>query len=323
MTNQNTNPAPLAIFAGQVNLKQAKQVCANLEVSLGQAVTGRFSDGEINIKLMENVRGKDVFIIQSTMPPTDNLMELVLLTDALKRSSCGSVTAIVPYFGCSRQDRRIRSERVPISAKVVANILTHSGVDRVVTMDLHAEQIQGFFDIPVDNIYSTGLFANYVLNELSYDIKKCVVISPDIGGVVRARALAKRIGNLDLAIVDKRRHRENEAEAVQIIGHVSGKICIVTDDIVDTAGTLCESANILKNNNAQAVIALITHPILSGQAYEKIKLSSIDLLVVTDSIPVEQKFLDLPNFKVIPIASVLSDSIKAIRQRGSIKKIFE
>src|SRR6201982_3582175 len=270
----------MRIFTGNANPKLAEAVCRHLNISLGRCVVGRFSDGEVMIELLENVRGRDVFILQSTCAPTnDNLMEVLVMIDALKRASAARITAAIPYFGYARQDRRPRSARVAISAKVVANMLVASGVNRLLTMDLHADQIQGFFDIPVDNVYATPI----LLGDLwKHGYKNLVVVSPDVGGVVRARAIAKRLES-DLAIIDKRRPRPNVATVMNIIGDVNGRTCVIMDDMVDTANTLCEAAKALKEQGAERVVAYCTHPVLSGPAVGRIESSVIDELVVTDT----------------------------------------
>ena len=275
----------LMVFTGNANARLAQDVVKHLNIGLGRAIVGRFSDGEVLIELLENVRGKDVFILQSTCAPTnDNLMELLVMVDALKRSSAARVTAAIPYFGYARQDRRPRSARVAISAKVVANMLTSVGIARVLTMDLHADQIQGFFDIPVDNIYAAPVLLGDVWKQ-GYD--DLIVVSPDVGGVVRARALAKRLES-DLAIIDKRRPKANVAEVMNVIGDVEGRTCVIMDDMVDTAGTLCKAAQVLKEEGATRVVAYCTHPVLSGGAVERISASDLDELVVTDTIPLSE-----------------------------------
>ena len=275
-------PETMMVFSGNANPKLAQAVTQYLNIPLGKATVTRFSDGEVNVQLLDNVRGKDVFVLQSTCAPTnDNLMELMIMIDALKRASARRITAAIPYFGYARQDRRPRSARVAISAKVVANMLQSVGADHVLTMDLHADQIQGFFDIPVDNIYATPVLLQDLKNR---KLENPIVVSPDIGGVVRARAMAKAI-ETDLAIIDKRRPRANVAEIMNIIGDVSGRTCIITDDIVDTAGTLCNAAGALKERGAIGVVAYITHPVLSGAAIERITNSALDELVVTATIP--------------------------------------
>ena len=271
----------LMVFTGNANSQLAEQVAAQLHLPLGEADVGQFSDGEVAIEIKENVRGADVFIIQSTCQPTnDNLMELIVMIDAMRRSSAGRITAVVPYFGYARQDRRVRSSRVPISAKVVADMMTGVGVDRVLTVDLHAEQIQGFFDVPVDNVYGSPV----LLDDINIqEYPNMVVVSPDIGGVVRARAVAKQLNDCDLAIIDKRRPQANEAQVMHIIGEVEGRTCVLVDDMVDTAGTLCKAAAALKENGAAKVVAYCTHPVLSGKALDNLNGSQLDELVVTDT----------------------------------------
>ena len=272
------------IFTGTANPELAEEVSKILKIDIAPADVGYFSDGELNVQIQENVRGHDTFIIQSTCSPTNkNVMEIMLIADALKRSSASKITAIVPYFGYARQDRRVRSARVPISAKVVADMFASVGIDRVLTIDLHSETIQGFFDMPADNVYATKFMVDDIKDNNERD--EVVVVSPDVGGVVRARALAKLLDDTDLAIIDKRRAAANQSEVMNIIGDIQGKVCIVPDDIIDTAGTLCNAANALKENGAKAVKAYITHPVLSGPAIERLENSSIDELVVTNSIP--------------------------------------
>ena len=275
----------LMVFSGNANPVLANEITRCLGVHTGNAVVSQFSDGEINIELRENVRGRDVFIIQPTCAPTHkNLMELVLMSDALRRASAARITAVVPYFGYARQDRRVRSVRVPISAKVVADMITNVGVDRVLTVDLHAEQIQGFFDCAVDNVYGSPVLLADIERQ---KYENLLVVSPDIGGVVRARAIAKEL-NTDLAIIDKRRPEANQAQVMNIIGEVEGRTCLLVDDIVDTAGTLCKAADALKENGAKKVVAYCTHPVLSGKAIENIENSELDTLVVTNSIPLSE-----------------------------------
>src|SRR5574338_1064014 len=289
----------LMVFTGNANPKLAADVVKRLGISLGAATVGRFSDGEVNAELLENVRGKDVFVLQSTCAPTnDNLMELVILVDALKRASAGRITAAIPYFGYARQDRRPRSARVAISAKVVANMLTSVGVSRVLTMDLHADQIQGFFDVPVDNIYAAPVLLGDVWKQ-RYD--NLIVVSPDVGGVVRARALAKRLES-DLAIIDKRRPKANVSEVMNVIGEVKGRTCVIMDDMVDTAGTLVKAAQVLKQEGATKVVAYCTHPVLSGAAVERITNSDLDELVVTDTIPLREDAKNCRKIRQLSVA---------------------
>lgn len=310
----------MTVFAGNANLQLARQIVQHLGLPLGNAFVGKFSDGEVQVEIRDNVRGKDVFIIQPTCYPTnDSIMELLILSDALKRASSNRITAVIPYFGYSRQDRRPRSARVPISAKVIANMIASVGIDRVLTLDLHADQIQGFFDFPVDNIYATPIILNDLLSREFHDP---LVVSPDIGGVVRARAIAKRAG-AQLAIIDKRRPRPNEAEIMNIIGDpIDGKDCILIDDIVDTAGTLSQAANALKKCGAREVVAYCTHPILSGNALENIMQSELNELVVTDSIPLSDKARSCEKVRQISIAGLVAESIRRIHVEESISSLF-
>lgn len=309
----------MMVFTGNANPKLAADVVKRLNISLGRAVVGRFSDGEVNVEILENVRGKDCFVLQSTCAPTnDNLMELAIMVDALKRASAGRITAAIPYFGYSRQDRRPRSARVPITAKVVANMLQAVGVQRLLTVDLHADQIQGFFDIPVDNVYATPILLGDIWKQ-QYD--NLMVVSPDVGGVVRARALAKRIES-DLAIIDKRRPRANVAEVMNIIGDVDGRHCIIMDDIVDTAGTLCKAAQALKANGACRVIAYCTHAVLSGAAVARIAESELDELVVTDTIPLREEARTTARIRQISIAELLAETLLRISNEESVSSLF-
>ncbi len=309
----------LMVFTGNANPKLAADVVKRLGIPLGGVTVGRFSDGEVNVELLENVRGKDVFILQPTCVPTnDNLMELVILADALKRSSAGRITAAVPYFGYARQDRRPRSARVPITAKVVANMLQAVGVQRVLTVDLHADQIQGFFDIPVDNIYAAPvLLAD--LEKQRYD--DLLVVSPDVGGVVRARAFAKKL-ECDLAIIDKRRPKANVSEVMNIIGEVKGRTCVIMDDIVDTAGTLCKAAQALKANGAKRVLAYATHAVLSGEAVKRISTSDLDELVVTDTIPLSDEAAACDRIRSVSIGALLADTLLRISNEESVSSLF-
>ena len=292
-----------------------------LYTKLGDATVDRFSDGEVHVQINENVRGDDVFIIQSTCAPTnDNLMELIVMIDAVRRASAGRITAVIPYFGYARQDRRLRSARVPISAKVVADFLSAVGVDRVLTVDLHAEQIQGFFDVPVDNCFSSQIFVD---DMLTLNLEHPCVVSPDMGGVVRARAIAKLLNNADIAIIDKRRPRPNVSEVMNLIGEVKDRDCIIVDDIVDTAGTLCKAAAALKERGAKSVYAYITHPVLSGPAYDNISKSVIDQMVVSDTIPASKQFSALNNFKVLTLAPMLAEAIRRISNEESISSMFQ
>ena len=313
------NDTDLMIFTGNANRPLASKVAAELGISLGRANVGRFSDGEVTIEINDSVRGKDVFVIQSTSAPTnDNLMEIMLMVDALKRASAKRITAVIPYFGYARQDRRPRSTRVAISAKVVANMLQNVGVDHVLIMDVHADQIQGFFDIPVDNIYASPVLFHDLLQK-GYD--NLLVISPDVGGVVRARALAKQI-DCDLAIIDKRRARPNEAETMNVIGEVSGRNCVIMDDMVDTAGTLSAAAALLKDNGAKMVVAYCTHPVLSGPAVERIVNSRLDELVVTDTIALSDIARQCPKIRKVSCAALLAETIRRINRGDSVMSLF-
>jgi ribose-phosphate pyrophosphokinase len=307
------------VFTGNANPRLAQDVVKHLNISLGRAVVGKFSDGEVMVELLENVRGKDVFVLQSTSIPTnDNLMELLIMADALKRSSAARVTAAIPYFGYARQDRRPRSARVAISAKVVANTLTAVGIARVLTMDLHADQIQGFFDIPVDNIYAAPVLLGDVWKQRYENL---IVVSPDVGGVVRARALAKRMDS-DLAIIDKRRPRANVAEVMNVIGEVDGRTCVIMDDMVDTAGTLCKAAQVLKEKGAKKVVAYCTHPVLSGGAIERIDGSDLDELVVTDTIPLREDARACKKIRQLSVAGLIAETIFRIYTEESVSSLF-
>jgi|TARA_R100000306_G_scaffold62478_1_gene70799 ribose-phosphate pyrophosphokinase len=308
------------IFSGRANPELARKVTDALHIPLGNAVVSNFSDGEITVEINENVRGRDVFIIQPTCAPTnDNLMELVVMADALRRASAGRITAVIPYYGYARQDRRPRSSRVPISAKVVADILDGVGIDRVLTVDLHADQIQGFFHIPVDNAYATPVMLDDVERR---GLKDYIVVSPDVGGVVRARAFAKRLNDADLAIIDKRRPKANVTEVMHIIGDVQDKTCILIDDIVDTAGTLCQAANALKKQGASKVLAYITHPVLSGPAIENIEASQLDELVVSDTIPLSDKARNCDRIRQLSLSGLLAESIRRVCNEESISAMF-
>jgi len=280
---------------------------------------GRFSDGEVNVELMENVRGRDVFIVQPTCPPAENLMELLMMTDACRRASAKRVTAVVPYFGYARQDRRPRATRVAITAKLVANMIASAGVDRLLTVDLHADQIQGFFDIPVDNVYASPVLLGDAWKQKYKDI---VVVSPDVGGVVRARALAKRLDDADLAIIDKRRPRPNESKVMNIIGQVEGRTCVLIDDMVDTAGTLCQAAQALKEEGALKVVAYITHPVLSGAAIERISKSVLDELVVTDTIPLSEAGRGCARIRQLSVAALLAETVRRINDEESVSSLY-
>ena len=309
------------IFTGTANPELAKEVSKILNIDIAPADVGYFSDGELNVQIQENVRGHDTFIIQSTCSPTNkNVMEIMLIADALKRSSASKITAIVPYFGYARQDRRVRSARVPISAKVVADMFASVGIDRVLTIDLHSETIQGFFDMPADNVYATKFMVDDIKDNNERD--EVVVVSPDVGGVVRARALAKLLDDTDLAIIDKRRAAANQSEVMNIIGDIQGKVCIVPDDIIDTAGTLCNAANALKENGAKAVKAYITHPVLSGPAIERLENSSIDELIVTNSIPLTPDAKKCSKIRVISLANVIAECIKRLSNEESLSEMF-
>ena len=309
------------IFTGTANPELAEEVSKILKIDIAPADVGYFSDGELNVQIQENVRGHDTFIIQSTCSPTNkNVMEIMLIADALKRSSASKITAIVPYFGYARQDRRVRSARVPISAKVVADMFASVGIDRVLTIDLHSETIQGFFDMPADNVYATKFMVDDIKDNNERD--EVVVVSPDVGGVVRARALAKLLDDTDLAIIDKRRAAANQSEVMNIIGDIRGKVCIVPDDIIDTAGTLCNAANALKENGAKAVKAYITHPVLSGPAIERLENSSIDELIVTNSIPLTPDAKKCSKIRVISLANIIAECIKRLSNEESLSGMF-
>ncbi|MDD3380587.1 MAG: ribose-phosphate pyrophosphokinase [Rugosibacter sp.] len=309
----------LMVFTGNANPKLAADVAKRLNMSLGRANVGRFSDGEVNVEILEHVRGQDVFILQSTCQPTnDNLMELMVMVDALKRASAGRITAAIPYFGYARQDRRTRSARVAITAKVVANMLQAVGVQRLLTVDLHADQIQGFFDIPVDNIYAAPILLGDIWKQQHDNL---LVDSPDVGGVVRARALAKRLDS-DLAIIDKRRPKANVSEVMNIIGDVAGRTCVIMDDMVDTAGTLCKASQALKEQGANKVIAYCTHPVLSGSAVARIADSEIDELVVTDTIPLSPEAAACSRIRQISIAELLAETMVRISNEASVSSLF-
>ncbi len=309
----------LMVFTGNAIPQLAEDVAGHLHVTLGRAKVGRFSDGEVMVEILENVRGRDVFVLQSICQPTnDNLMELLVMVDGLKRASAGRITAAIPYMGYARQDRRPSSARVPITAKVVANMLTTVGVDRVLTMDLHSEQIQGFFDIPVDNIYSGPVLLSDVWRK---NYEGLVVVSPDVGGVVRARALAKRL-EADLAIIDKRRPRPNVATVMNIIGEIEGRNCVIIDDMVDTANTLCEAAAALKKRGAAKVMAYCTHPVLSGKAIERISSSELDELVVTDTIPLRDDAKACSRIRVLSIAGLFAETVRRISADDSVSSLF-
>jgi len=309
----------LMVFAGSANTQLASEIAGHLNISVGRSKVGRFSDGEIMIEILENVRGRDCFILQSTCAPTnDHLMEVMVMCDALRRSSAARITAAIPYFGYARQDRRSRSARVAITAKVIANMLQGAGVDRVLTMDLHSDQIQGFFDIPVDNVYSTPVLLG--------DIWRCgykdlTVVSPDVGGVVRARAIAKRL-EADLVIIDKRRPKPNVAQVMNVIGDVQGRTCLIMDDMVDTANTLCEAAAALKRTGAVRVVSYITHPVLSGNAVQRITDSGLDELVVTDTIPLSGAAKKCPKIRQLSVAHLMAETIRRISDEDSVSSLF-
>ncbi|SPJ35130.1 Ribose-phosphate pyrophosphokinase [Kushneria phyllosphaerae] len=307
------------VFAGNANPELARKVAESLDNRLGHATVGQFSDGEIAVEINENVRGKDVFILQSTCAPTnDNLMELILMVDALRRASATRITAVVPYFGYARQDRRVRSARVPISAKVVADMMVKAGVDRVMTMDLHADQIQGFFDVPVDNVYGSPILLDDIERQNYDDI---AIVSPDVGGVVRARAIAKQL-NADLAIIDKRRPSANQAQVMHIIGDIKDRTCVLVDDMVDTAGTLCKAAEALKAHGARRVLAYATHAILSGPAVDNITKSQLDELVVADTIPLAEHARRSGKIRQLSVAGLIAEAIRRVSNEESVSAMF-
>ncbi len=317
----NKKNKDLDIFTGTANPELADEVSKILGIKISDADVGYFSDGELRVEIEENVRGHDTFIIQSTCSPTNkNVMEIMLIADALKRSSASRITAVVPYYGYARQDRRVRSARVPISAKVVADMFASVGIDRVLTIDLHSETIQGFFDMPADNVYATKLMIDDIKENNQRD--EVIVVSPDVGGVVRSRALAKYLDDTDLAIIDKRRAAANESEVMNIIGEIDGKVCIVPDDIVDTAGTLCNAASALKSKGAKAVKAYITHPVLSGPAIKRLNNSDIDEIVVTNSIPLNKEAKKCSKIRVISIASIIAECITRLSNEESLSEMF-
>lgn len=312
--------AQLMIFSGSSNRALAERVVNELRIDLGRADIGRFSDGEVNVEVRENVRGCDAFILQSTCAPTnDNLMELVIMADAVRRASAHRVTAVIPYYGYARQDRRPRSARVPISAKVVADMLGSVGIDRILTVDLHADQIQGFFDMPVDNVYGSPVLVDHIATR---HYENPIVVSPDVGGVVRARAIAKQINDLELAIIDKRRPQANDTRVMNVIGDVRGKTCILVDDIVDTAGTLCTAAEALKGQGAIKVVAYITHPVLSGPAVDRIAASEIDEMVVTDTIPLSEAAARCERIQQLSLDRLLAESIRRVSYEESLSAMF-
>jgi ribose-phosphate pyrophosphokinase len=310
----------LALFAGNANPELAHDIAKHLMVPLGRVSVGRFSDGEVNVELMENVRGRDVFVLQPTCPPVnESLMELLVMVDACRRSSAARITAVVPYFGYSRQDRRPRASRSAITAKLVANMISEAGVNRLLTIDLHSDQIQGFFDIPVDNVYASPVLLGDAYKQAYRNI---IVVSPDVGGVVRARALAKRLDDAELAIIDKRRPRPNESKVMNVIGEVEGRTCVLVDDMVDTAGTLTQAAQALKDEGASKVVAYITHPVLSGSAVERIAKSSLDELVVTDTIPLTDAARKCGRIRQLSVAALLGETIRRIRDEESVSSLY-
>ena len=310
----------MAVFSGNAHPQLAQDIARSLHVPLARAHVGRFSDGEINVEILENIRGRDTFIIQPTCPPaSENLMELLVMVDAAKRASADRITAVIPYFGFARQDRRPRASRVPITAKLVANLIMAAGVDRVLTVDLHADQIQGFFDIAVDNVYASPLLLGAAWKRKYPDM---VVVSPDVGGVVRARALAKRLGDADLVIIDKRRSKANQSEVMNIIGEVGKKNCVMIDDMVDTAGTMCQAAEVLKERGAKSVDAYITHPVLSGPAVSRITDSALDKLVVTDTIPLSDEARACKKISQLSTAELLAETMRRISDEESVSSLY-
>lgn len=309
----------MMLFNGNSNPALAQTIAKNLKIPLGKAIVNRFSDGEVRVEITENVRGHDVFIMQSTNPPAENLLELVLLADALRRASAARITAVVPYFGYARQDRRVRSARVPISAKVTADMLTSVGIDRLLTVDLHADQIQGFFYMPVDNVYGTPVMLEDIHKRNLNDV---MIISPDVGGVIRARAVAKHIPGSDLAIIDKRRPEPNQSQVMHVIGDVQDADCIIVDDIIDTAGTLCKAVSALKERGAKSVTAYVTHPVLSGPAIENINNSELDELVVMDTLPLSEAAKKCKRIRVITISDMLGKAIRRVHEQRSISSMF-
>ena len=308
------------VFSGTATPALAKQIANHLNIEVGKANVSHFSDGETMVEIQENVRGRDVFIVQSTCAPTNNhLMELILLADALRRASASRITAVIPYFGYARQDRRVRSARVPITAKIVADMMAAVGISRMVTVDLHADQIQGFFYMPVDNLYSTSVMLEEIHRSAYQNV---MVVSPDVGGVIRARAIAKRIHGADLAIIDKRRPRQNEAQVMHIIGDVNGRDCIIVDDIVDTASTLCRAVEALKKNGANKVAAYITHPVLSGKAIENIDSSVLDEIIVTDTIPLYKEARHCSRIRALSLSQMIAEAIRRISGAGSLSRMF-
>ena len=310
----------MLVFTGNANPKLAQDIVNYLNMRLGKASVGRFSDGEAMIEIMENVRGRDVFVVQPTCAPTnDNLIEMIVMIDALRRSSAYRITAVMPYFGYARQDRRPRSARVPITAKVVANMISSSGADRALTVDLHADQIQGFFSIPVDNVYASPILLGDIWKRKYSDL---MVVSPDVGGVVRARALSKQLDDADLAIIDKRRPEPNHAQVMNIIGDVKGRTCVLIDDLVDTAGTLCLAAKALKEHGATKVVAYLTHPVLSGPAIDNINGSELDELVVTDTIPLNEAAEACTRIRQLSIAEMLAETMRRVSNEESVSSLY-
>lgn len=311
----------MKLFAGNAVPNLARLIANRLYTNLGKASVGRFSDGEVNVQINENVRGGDIFIIQSTCAPTnDNLMELIVMVDALRRASATRITAVIPYFGYARQDRRVRSARVPITSRVVANFLSSVGIDRILTVDLHAEQIQGFFDVPVDNVFGSPILLEDMLQQ---NFNNPIVVSPDIGGVVRARAIAKLLNDTDMAIIDKRRPRANVSQIMNIIGDVHSRDCILVDDMIDTGSTLCKAADVLKEKGAQRVFAYATHPIFSGNAYENIQNSMIDEIIICDTIPLKLEIQSLSNVRTLTLSGMLAETIRRISNEESISAMFK
>jgi ribose-phosphate pyrophosphokinase len=320
MREIRVDQSTMAVFTGNANPMLAQDIARHLMQPLGRAFVGRFSDGETQVEIMENVRGKDVYLIQSTCPPAnEHLMELLVMADACRRASVGRITAVIPYLGYARQDRRPRATRVPITAKLVADMIGRAGVNRVLTVDLHADQIQGFFDVPVDNVYASPVLLGEVWKQKYGNM---IVVSPDVGGVVRARALARRLDDADLAIIDKRRPRANESQVMNIIGDVRGKSCVMVDDLVDTAGTLCLAAKALKDEGAERVTAYITHPVLSGSAVERIASSALDELVVTDTIPLRADARACSRIRVMSVAGLLAETMRRIRDEESVSSLY-
>ncbi|HTW74738.1 MAG TPA: ribose-phosphate pyrophosphokinase [Steroidobacteraceae bacterium] len=310
----------MALFTGNANPELTHQIAHHLHVPVGRADVGRFSDGEVDVEIRENVRGRDVFIVQPTCPPTnDHLMELLVMVDACRRASAARVTAVVPYFGYARQDRRPRATRSAITAKLVADMISNAGVDRLLTLDLHSDQVQGFFAIPVDNVYGSPVLLGEIWRRRYPDL---IVVSPDVGGAERARAFAKQLDDAELAIIDKRRPRPNESKVMNIIGEVGGKTCVLVDDMVDTAGTLCQAAQALKTEGAVRVVAYITHAVLSGEAVERIAGSALDELVVTDTIPLSAKARECSRIRQLSVASLLAETIRRIRDEDSVSSLY-